>query len=109
MSYLIFKNARIFDGRDVIENGSVAIEDGRIREVHAGAIKAAKAEVVDLQRRFLMPGLLDLHFHAYSVSFDALKLSRMPKPLLVSHANRLLEGALQRGYTTVRDPGGGEI
>lgn len=109
MAHLIFKNARIFDGHDVVENGSVAIEDGRIREVRSGTIRTAKADVIDLQRRFLMPGLLDLHFHAYSVSFDALKLSRMPKPLLVSHANRLLEGALQRGYTTVRDPGGGEI
>ena len=56
-----------------------------------------------------MPGLLDLHFHAYSVSFDELALQRMPKPLLVSHANRLLEGALQRGFTSVRDPGGGEV
>ncbi|HZP88552.1 MAG TPA: amidohydrolase family protein [Burkholderiales bacterium] len=109
MAYLIFKNARVFDGVDVVDNGSVAVEDGRIREMRSGALKSAKAESIDLQRRFLMPGLLDLHFHAYSVSFDALKLSRMPKPLLVSHANRLLEGALQRGYTTVRDPGGGEI
>jgi imidazolonepropionase-like amidohydrolase len=109
MAYTIFKNAQIFDGHDVIENGSVAIEDGRIREVRAGTIKAGKADAIDLKGRFLMPGLLDLHFHAYSVSFDALKLSRMPKPLLVSHANRLLEGALQRGFTTVRDPGGGEI
>jgi imidazolonepropionase-like amidohydrolase len=109
MSLRIFRNAQIFDGEELIENGSVAIEDGRIREAAPGTIKAAKAETIDLKGKFLMPGLLDLHFHAYSVSFDALKLERMPKPLLVSHANRLLEAALQRGFTTVRDPGGGEI
>jgi imidazolonepropionase-like amidohydrolase len=109
--YLILKNALLFDGvnETLIEHGSVAVEDGMIREVQAGTIVSDKADTVDLQGRFLMPGLLDLHFHAYSVSFDELELQRMPKPLLVSHANRLLEGALQRGFTSVRDPGGGEV
>jgi imidazolonepropionase-like amidohydrolase len=109
--YLVLKNALLFDGVNeaLLEGASVIIEDGIIREVRVGAPAAKNAEVLDLQGRFLMPGLLDLHFHAYSVSFDELKLQRMPKPLLVSHANRLLEGALQRGFTSVRDPGGGEI
>ena len=109
--YLIFKNALLFDGinETLIERASVAVEDGIIREVKSGTIASDAADAVDLQGRFLMPGLLDLHFHAYSVSFDELVLQRMPKPLLVSHANRLLEGALQRGFTSVRDPGGGEV
>jgi len=109
--YVVLKQALLFDGvcDTLIENASVVIENGNVREVKAGAVKRGAAEVIDLKRRFLMPGLLDLHFHAYSVSFDALKLQRMPKPLLVSHAVRLLEGALQRGFTTVRDPGGGEV
>ncbi len=36
-------------------------------------------------------------------------LDRMPKPLLVSYAIKHLEDAAQRGFTTVRDPGGGEV
>jgi imidazolonepropionase-like amidohydrolase len=32
----------------------------------------------------------------------------MPKALLAAHAARLLSGALQRGYTTLRDAGGGD-
>jgi imidazolonepropionase-like amidohydrolase len=109
--YLVLTNALLFDGVNeaLIENASVAIDDGIIREVRAGPLIAKGARTLDLKGRFLMPGLLDLHFHAYSVSFDELTLQRMPKPLLVSHANRLLEGALQRGFTTVRDPGGGEV
>jgi imidazolonepropionase-like amidohydrolase len=109
--YLILKNALLFDGvsETLIELASVAFEDGIVREVRSGTIASNHAQSVDLQGRFLMPGLLDLHFHAYSVSFDELILQRMPKPLLVSHANRLLEGALQRGFTSVRDPGGGEV
>ncbi|MGH8188213.1 MAG: amidohydrolase family protein, partial [Steroidobacteraceae bacterium] len=109
--YLVLKNALLFDGDSdkLIENASVVIENGKICEVTTGARTRSTAESIDLRGRFLMPGLLDLHFHAYSVSFDELKLQRMPKALLVSHAVRLLEGALQRGFTTVRDPGGGEI
>ena len=33
----------------------------------------------------------------------------MPKPLLVAHALTHLQGTLARGFTTVRDPGGGDI
>jgi len=108
---LILKNGLLFDGvgDDLLENASVVIEGGRVREVTTGAVKPADAEVLDLKGRFLMPGLLDLHFHAYAVSFDSDLLSHMPKPLLASHAIRHLEGALQRGYTTVRDPGGGDV
>ena len=110
-NYLVLKNALIFDGvhEALLEGASVVIENGIIRDVGARASTPKNAQSVELQGRFLMPGLLDLHFHAYSVSFDELILQRMPKPLLVSHANRLLEGALQRGFTSVRDPGGGEV
>ena len=109
--YLILRNALLFDGvnDELVENASVVIEDGMIREVAAGPVSRGTADAVDLAGRFLMPGLLDLHFHAYSVTFDTLKMQRMPKSLLASHAVRLLEGALRRGFTTVRDPGGGEI
>jgi imidazolonepropionase-like amidohydrolase len=108
---LVLQNATLFDGvhDELLENASVVIEGGRIREVKSGSVKRGGGQLVDLQGRFLMPGLIDLHFHAYAVTFDSERLRQMPKPLLVSHAIRHLEGALQRGYTTVRDPGGGEI
>jgi imidazolonepropionase-like amidohydrolase len=111
MSYTVLKNATIFDGvnEDLLENASVAIENGRIRDVREGAPKAGRADVIDLKGKFLMPGLLDLHFHAYSISFDWVPMQKMPKTLMVAHAARLLEGALQRGFTTVRDPGGGDV
>ncbi|NIB38262.1 amidohydrolase family protein [Pseudomaricurvus alkylphenolicus] len=107
----IFKNAVIFDGvnEELIEGGSVVVEGERIREVTDKNVNIDNAEVLDLKGKFLMPGLLDLHFHAYSISFNMAKLDSMPKPLKVSHSIKLLEGALQRGFTTVRDPGGGDV
>ena len=56
-----------------------------------------------------MPGLIDAHFHAYTPTFDIVSNDRMPQSLLVSHARVILEGALQRGFTSVRDAGGGDI
>lgn len=64
---------------------------------------------VDCGDRFLMPGLIDAHFHAYSPTFDILGNDRMSPPLLAAYARQILEGALQRGFTTVRDAGGGDI
>jgi imidazolonepropionase-like amidohydrolase len=56
-----------------------------------------------------MPGLIDAHFHAYSPSFDLYSTDRMPQSYLVSHATAHLEGALRRGFTTVRDAAGGDV
>jgi imidazolonepropionase-like amidohydrolase len=107
---LTFTDATIFDGEsaELIENGFVVVEDGAIREVGVGAGPAC-SEVVSCGGRFLMPGLIDNHFHAYSATFDIHALDRMPKPLLVSYAAKHLSDALQRGFTTLRDPGGGDI
>ena len=107
----ILKNAVVFDGKseELLEGASVVVEGERIREVSPGDVSLGDASVIDLAGKFLMPGLLDLHFHAYSISFNMYELDHMPKPLLVSHAIRLLVGALQRGCTTVRDPGGGDV
>src|SRR3546814_20770680 len=37
------------------------------------------------------------------------RMNRIKMPLKVEQVDRLLKGALHRGYTTVRDPAGGEI
>jgi len=107
----ILSNCLIFDGHneDLLENAYVVIEDGRIRDVSQGALPSSDATVHDMGGRFVMPGLLDIHFHAYSITFNMTVLDRMTMPLKVAHAVRLLEATLNRGFTTVRDPGGGEI
>ncbi len=103
---ILLTDAVIFDGEseELIEGGSVLVEGDTIREVAAGTIKAGSAEVIDCGGRFLMPGLVDAHFHAYSATFDMHALDRMPGPLLAAHAFKHLRDALERGFTTVRDP-----
>ena len=108
---ILLKNATIFDGErdELIENGFVLVEDDTIREVGSGDCSTPVDTEIDCGGRFLMPGLIDNHFHAYSATFDMQWLDRMPKPLLVSYAVKHLNDCLQRGFTTVRDPGGGDI
>lgn len=106
----LFTNALVFDGESdqLLEGGSVLVQGDTIEAVSAGPVKAEGAEVIDCGGRFLMPGLIDLHFHAYSATFDMHALDRMPKALLAAHAFKHLRDALARGFTTVRDPGGGD-
>ncbi len=111
MTIQILENCKIFDGvnEELIEGGSIVIENDRIREVLSGSAQLNGADVIDMGGRFVMPGLLDVHFHAYSITFNMSVLDNMTMPQKVAHAARLLRGTLHRGYTTVRDPAGGEI
>jgi len=111
MSAKIFSNCQLFDGvgDDIRDGMNVLVDDEVIREVSESPIVSDCAEVFDCDGRFLMPGLLDLHFHAYSPTFNIRKLDRMPKPLLVSYAIKHLEDAVLRGFTTIRDPAGGDV
>ncbi len=111
MSIKVLNNCVIFDGCNeaLIEGGSIVVENDRIREVSAKATTVNGADIIDMNGRFVMPGLLDLHFHAYSISLNMDLVDNMTIPLKVAHAARILKGVLHRGYTTVRDPGGGEI
>jgi alpha-D-ribose 1-methylphosphonate 5-triphosphate diphosphatase len=55
---MILTNCRIAKAGDVVL-GTVSIEDGRIRDVQPGVSSLPRA--IDLQGRFLLPGLVELH------------------------------------------------
>lgn len=108
---IVFSDARVFDGvsEEVGDPRHVVVEDGRIREVAAARPKLAGAVEVPCGRRYLMPGLVDAHFHACSPSWDIRGSDRMPPSLMTCHASRILADALDRGFTTVRDAAGADI
>lgn len=110
MTVTIFENARLFDGvsADCPTGMSVAVEQGEIREVSDQAIAAADARRIDLGGRTLMPGLIDLHIHAYASDVDFQRVDAMGAPYRTAHAARMLGHALDCGFTTVRDIGGGD-
>lgn len=110
MTVTLISNARLFDGVSdtVFERSDILVEDGEIREV-AEELDFPATERIDVEGRFVMPGLIDAHFHANTPGYDFYGTDRMPPALLAAHAARLLTGALDRGYTTIRDAGGGDI
>ena len=109
---IVFEGCRVFDGisAEPRENATVVVEDGRIREVADGAVRApAEAERIACGGRTLMPGLIDAHFHALLVEIDVPAIEDIPPSLLYQQARHSLEGALRRGFTTVRDAGGADL
>jgi imidazolonepropionase-like amidohydrolase len=109
MGSIVFRNAHVFDGHapERLMNHSVVVEDGLIREVSARTDLTAD-DVVDVGGRTLMPGLIDLHIHAYAADVSAQKVDSAGEPYRTAHAVRMLGHALDCGFTTVRDVGGGD-
>ncbi len=110
VSGVLFRNGKVYVGgaveaRDGLE---VLIEGDRVKEVSDTPIKASRAQVIDLNGRTLMPGLIDAHFHANSADASFARVEDMPSSLIAQHARGHLEGSLQRGLTTIRDAGGAD-
>jgi len=110
MNSLLFKNVRLFDGTsaDSPEGMYVRVADGLIQEVSPKPITAKDARVIDIGGRTLMPGLIDAHMHAYCSDVSMQKIEAMGQPYRTAHAVRMLGHALDCGFTTVRDIGGGD-
>ena len=108
---LILKHCRVFDGLSEENHPdlNLLIEDGLIREISEAPFRSSAAEELDLGGRFVMPGLIDAHFHAYGAHTNPARVDEMPASLRSLWAGRNLEDALRRGFTTVRDAAGGDI
>ncbi len=107
---VVFANCAVLDGtrNERREDHHVLVEDGLIREVADRPIRIESAEIVDLEGRTLMPGLIDAHVHVIAVDQMLAQLSERPVSLVILQAARVLEGILQRGFTTIRDAGGAD-
>ncbi|MDA5192827.1 metal-dependent hydrolase family protein [Govanella unica] len=107
----ILRNCLIFDGlSETLRDGhDILIEDGKIAAISERPIVSAVAHSHDMGGRFVMPGLIDAHFHAYGVALSVSAIDSMPTSLRALTARKILEDSLQRGFTTLRDAAGGDI
>ncbi len=107
MASLSIRNALVFDGvSDDLRDGPVHAEDGRIVAV-GGAPRPADV-VIDARGGTVLPGLIDAHCHAYGIDLDLFALQSRPLSYVALVAARRLGATLSRGFTTVRDPAGGD-
>ncbi len=108
---VLFSNVRVFDGKtpSLSEPVNVLVRGNLIDEISTTPISvepAASPRTIDGSGRTLMPGLIDMHWHAMFAR-------PTPAVMLASDVGytTLLAGAeatatLMRGFTTVRDLGG---
>jgi len=110
MAAVVFANCAVLDGtiKERREDYHVLVEGNRIREISDRPLRSAAAETIDLKSRTLMPGLIDAHVHVLAVDAALARLSERPVTLLTLQAAKVLEGMLQRGFTTIRDAAGAD-
>ncbi|MEX5413659.1 metal-dependent hydrolase family protein [Atlantibacter hermannii] len=107
---LLFINATLVDGVSdtALKNHQLLVEDGRISQISASPIDAPSATVVDLKGKTLMPGLIDCHVHVIASSANLGHNAMLPDSLITARAAKIMQGMLNRGFTTVRDVGGAD-
>lgn len=54
---------------DILPDGSIVIEDGRIKDILAGAVTDSQAEMTDARGMLLLPGFINTHTHLPMVLF----------------------------------------
>jgi imidazolonepropionase-like amidohydrolase len=109
----VVRVGRLWDGARVVDNADIAIRNGRISGVTAGAARAplpAGAREIDLRRYTAIPGLIDLHTHItyyWGRAEGTNPLRQAPRTpaetaaVAADNAKRTLE----TGVTTIRDLG----
>jgi len=93
-TYLI--NARIVLEDSIIENGSVLIGNGEIISINPTSVVADN--VIDLQRKTLMPGMIDLHCDALEKEVEPRSNVHFPLDFACAQADKRNAAA---GITTV--------
>ena len=109
-SIIRIDNVEIFNGKQQATfKGSIRIKNNSIEKISAAPIPAAPGEqirILDGKGRFLMPGLIDAHWHAYLCCNTITDLLAGDPSYTHLVAGREAGATLRRGFTTVRDAGG---
>ncbi|GIZ44832.1 hypothetical protein CKM354_000801800 [Cercospora kikuchii] len=112
----VFKNANILDvtSGEILPNATLIINDGKVSRV--GTTRDATLEqdipqgsaILDIEGKFIMPGLIDCHVHiAVTPGYSSLEsYNNMSERESLIRQPTVLKAMLQRGFTTVRDCGG---
>ena len=97
---LIISGAQVWDG---IKQGFVerdlCIQDGLVADRPTSQETDGDPRIVDGAGKWVVPGLIDAHFHAYAVSMDGLENERGPLSFTALNGAKRLGAALKRGLT----------
>jgi imidazolonepropionase-like amidohydrolase len=106
---VLFTNFRLFDGKSAtLRDGlHMSIDGNRIGPIGSGQPPSADSRlVVDCGGKVMMPGLIDMHWHALLAALPIQTLLQADIGLVYIAASAEAERTLLRGFTTIRDAGG---
>lgn len=107
---ILLNNVQIFNGKDnKISKGNILIEKNIITKISTEDLNTEitkDTKVIDGKGKFVMPGMIDAHWHSFLVANDNQSIMLGDESFLFIRAAKESENTLQRGFTTVRDLGG---
>lgn len=112
-------NTILFQAANVLDVASLQFKIGQDVWVENGLIKsvgphqpdvfiASDTKVVKAEGKTLMPGLIDCHVHVIAAHLNLNITANQPNVFATLRALPIMKGMLMRGFTTVRDAGGGD-
>ncbi len=120
---MLIKNAKIYTmAGDIIENGSILIQDGKIKEIGMNISESEDMEIIDAQGNTVFPGFVEAHSHIGlkedSIGFEGIDHNERVDP--VTPQMRAIDGvnpmditfkeALAAGVTTAQvSPGSANV
>jgi imidazolonepropionase-like amidohydrolase len=106
----LFTGGNVLDAEaGILRQGlDVLVTDQRIAAISTGRARPEGVEVIDLAGKTIMPGLIDCHVHVVAETLDLWANMIAPASLAALRSARVMEEALQRGFTTLRDLGGAD-
>jgi imidazolonepropionase-like amidohydrolase len=109
-STLLINNVQIFDGvNNRTTLGNVLVVNNLIRKISSAPIatdRSANTKIIDGKGKFLMPGLIDAHWHTIMTANTLADMMEGEPGYAFIKAGAEAENTLLRGFTSVRDLGG---
>lgn len=109
-SNILIKNVSIFNGKDnTLLNGNIYILNNLIKEISTNEIALSdetNVTIIDGKNKFLMPGLIDAHWHSYMSCNTMIDILVADSSFTHHVAGVEAEKTLLRGFTSIRDTGG---
>jgi imidazolonepropionase-like amidohydrolase len=107
---ILINNVQIFNGKDEKTTmGNVLVVNNLISKISTSAIvtnKNSNTTIIDGKGKFLMPGMIDAHWHSFMSANTMTELMSSETSYLFFRASNESNNTLLRGFTTVRDLGG---
>lgn len=109
----VIKNVTIFNGKESkLIKGNILIEGNLIKTItKTDLVQQNESEItiIDGEGKYVIPGLIDAHSHLLFESISQMEAMAYDYAFMNLFAAKAAEKQLLRGFTTVRDLGGGSL